>query len=47
MKPILPQLAGKSLGKVVKRILKRPVLALLRWLEADVEENWQRSQDGR
>lgn len=28
--------------KVVKRILKRPVLALLKWLSNDVEANWER-----
>ena len=36
------KLAGTSVVVVVKRLLKRPLLALLRWVVKDVEENWQR-----
>lgn len=40
----LKKLSGIPVGKVLKRLLKKPVLALLRMLEEEVDENWQRSQ---
>jgi hypothetical protein len=33
-----------SIGKLIKKILKPFVLALLRGAEKDVEANWQRKQ---
>ena len=41
------QVAGIPVGKVVKRILKRPLLWLLRALSDEVETNWQRGQGPR
>lgn len=38
------QLAGVSVGKVVKRILKPVVLWALKRVTDDVEQNWQRGQ---
>ena len=40
--PKMPKLEGIPVGKVVKRILKRPVLWLLKWLSDDVTANWTR-----
>ena len=43
----MKQLAGVSVGKVLKRVLKRPLLWLLRMLSEEVDANWQQGKGPR
>lgn len=38
------QIVGVPVGKVLKRLLKRPLLWLLKQLTDEVEENWRQGQ---
>ena len=40
----MKRLEGIAVGKIVKRILKRPLLWLLRWATDEIDAKWQQGQ---